>query len=98
MVDEKVKPKETPKILTKPLPQILDEMESIIESAAEAARKAAEADAKAEEALSKAEEALVAAKTKTPLSWQIIITMILVVLGSIFGAVAISLGLSLLGY
>ena len=94
MVDEKVKPKETPKILTKPLPQILDEMESIIESAAEAARKAAEADAKAEEALSKAEEALVAANTKTPFSWQTIIIMVLVVLGSIFGAVAISLGLS----
>jgi len=96
MVDEKVKPKETPKILTKPLPQILDEMESIIESAAEAARKAAEADAKAEEALSKAEEALVAAKTKTPVSGQTIIILVLVVLGSIFGAVAISLGLSAL--
>lgn len=94
MVDEKVKPKETPKILTKPLPQILDEMESIIESAAEAARKAAEADAKAEEALSKAEEALVAAKTKTPLSSETIIILVLVVLASIFGAVAISLGLS----
>lgn len=98
MVDEKVKPKETPKILTKPLPQILDEMESIIESAAEAARKATEADAKAEEALSRAEEALVAAKAKASWSRQIIITMILVVLGSIFGAVAISLGLSLIGY
>jgi hypothetical protein len=28
MVDENVKPKETPKILTKPLPQILDELEA----------------------------------------------------------------------
>jgi ElaB/YqjD/DUF883 family membrane-anchored ribosome-binding protein len=97
MVDEKVKPKETPKILTKPLPQILDEMEGIIESAAEAARRAAEANAKAEEALSKAEEALVAAKTKTLFSWQTIIIIVVVMLGSIFGAVAISLGLSALG-
>lgn len=94
MADEKIKSKTASQILTKPLPQILDEMESIIESAAEAGRKAAEADAKAEEALRKAEEALMAAEAKTPFSWQTIIIMVLVVLGSIFGAVAISLGLS----
>jgi len=89
--------KETPKILTKPLPQILDEMESIIESATEAARKAAEANAKAEEALSKAEEALVAAKARAPLSWQMIAVFILIALCSILGAVAISIGLSHIG-
>ncbi len=40
MVDEKVKPEETPEILTKPLPQILDEIESSIRLADEAARDA----------------------------------------------------------
>ncbi len=94
MADEKVKSRTASQILTKPLPQVLDEMESIIEAAAEAGRKAEEAAMKAEEALSKAEEALRAAEAKTPFTWQTIIVMVMVVLGSIFGAVAISLGLS----
>jgi len=96
MTGEKDKPKEAPKILTKPLPQILDEMEDIIKTASEAARKAEEAAAKAEEALSKAEKALVAAAAKASLSWQMITIIIVVVLGSIFAAVAISLGLILM--
>ena len=37
------RPEETPEIMTKPLPQILDEMEANIRAAAEAARKAEEA-------------------------------------------------------
>jgi hypothetical protein len=55
------RPAEPPKILTKPLPQILDEMESNIRSAAEAARKAEEAAGAATktsgEAAKRAEEA-----------------------------------------
>ena len=94
MADEKVKSRTASQILTKPLPQILEEMEGVIEVAAEAGRKAEEAAMRAEEALNKAEEALRAAEAKTPFTWQTIIVMIMVVLGSIFGAVAISLGLS----
>ena len=42
-------PEEAPKILTKPLPQILDEMEDNIRAAAEAARSAKEASREARE-------------------------------------------------
>ena len=41
--EEVERPEETPEIMTKPLPQILDEMEANIRAAAEAARKAEEA-------------------------------------------------------
>jgi ElaB/YqjD/DUF883 family membrane-anchored ribosome-binding protein len=97
MAKEEVKSKSAPDILTKPLPQVLDEMECIIESATEAAKRAAEADAKATEALSKAEEALVAAEGKASLSWQMIAVFLLIALCSIFGAVAISIGLGGIG-
>jgi protein involved in temperature-dependent protein secretion len=40
MVEEKVRPKEAPKILTKPLPQILDDIEASIKIADEAAKNA----------------------------------------------------------
>jgi hypothetical protein len=47
---EKQSPEQPPKILTKPLPIILDEMEGNIKAAAEAARKAEEAAKKAGQA------------------------------------------------
>jgi ElaB/YqjD/DUF883 family membrane-anchored ribosome-binding protein len=94
MAAEKFKSKTASQILTKPLPQVLEEMEGVFAKAAEAGRKAEEAAGKAEEALSRAEEALKAAEAKTPFTWQTIIVLIMVVLGSIIGAVAISLGLS----
>ena len=40
MDEQNVKPKETPSILTKPLPQILDEIEASIKLADEAAKSA----------------------------------------------------------
>ena len=94
MVDQKVSNKEIPKILTKPLPQILDEMEDIMKVASEAARKAEEAALKAEEATEAARDAAAAAK-RTPLSWEMIVIIIVTVLGSIFAAMAVSLGLGL---
>ena len=60
-IGESNKPEEPAKILTKPLPQILDEMESSIRAAGEAASRAEEAARKAEEAeeaLRRTEEAL----------------------------------------
>ena len=44
------KPLKPPKIMSKPLPQILDEMDENIRAAAEAARKAEEAARAAKEA------------------------------------------------
>jgi hypothetical protein len=62
MVDKKsvsstrrTKRRESPEILTKPLPQILDEMQEHIKAAEEAARMADEAAAKAEDASLRAE-------------------------------------------
>ena len=67
MVDENLRPREEknpdegPKILTKPLPEILEEMENNIKAAAEASRKAEQAAKEAkvaeESATSAAEEA-----------------------------------------
>lgn len=135
------RPEEAPKILTKPLPQILDEMDGNIRAAAEAARRAQEAAkaareaagtateaaeeaakraeearkagekaaeeirkateeaaARAEEAFKKAEEALPAVVVKKVLaSWELLALLIVTILGSVFAAVAISLGLSLIG-
>ena len=62
MVDEKVGSKGTPEILTKPLPQILDEIEANIRLAGEAARDARESADEARKAGEKAaEEAIKAA-------------------------------------
>ena len=59
---------------------------------------AGQAAEKAEEALKKAEEALVATIVKKVFSsWEMITIIVLVVLGSVFAAVAISVGLGLLG-
>ena len=96
---------EPSEILTKPLPQILAEMEEKLKAAAEAttkadgaARKAEEAALKAEEAIRKAEEALPAKIARKVLaSWEVMAIIILTILGSVFAAVAISLGLGLLG-
>ena len=52
-----------PKIITKPLPKILDEMEANIRAAAEAARRTEEAARRAEEAARRAEEAATKAET-----------------------------------
>ena len=52
-----------PKIITKPLPKILDEMEANIRAAAEAARRTKEAARRAEEAARRAEEAATKAET-----------------------------------
>jgi len=53
---------EAPKILTKPLPQILDEMEATIKMAAEAEETAKAAKRAAEEAIAKAEKVGIEAK------------------------------------
>ena len=91
-------PEQTAKILTKPLPQILDEMEKSIRVAGQAAIRAEEAARKAreaEEALRRTEETLVSAIAKKILSsWEMVTIIVLIVLGSVFAAVAISLGLS----
>ena len=42
-VPDEERPREAPEIMTKPLPQILEEMEGSIRAAAEAARKAEDA-------------------------------------------------------
>jgi predicted RNase H-like HicB family nuclease len=52
-----------PKIITKPLPKILDKMEANIRAAAEAARRTEEAARRAEEAARRAEEAAMKAET-----------------------------------
>ena len=54
MVDEKVEPEGTPEILTKPLPQILDEIASSIRLADEAARDARKSAEEARQAGEKA--------------------------------------------
>jgi protein involved in temperature-dependent protein secretion len=54
MADKKVEPEETPEILTKPLPQILDEIESSIRLANEAARDARKSAEEARKAGEKA--------------------------------------------
>ena len=148
MVEETVKPPgatksgERSKILTKPLPEILDEMYDIIKAATQAASKAEEATkaarkaaetceagekatgnatraaaeaaaraeeaaktalkaseeavGKAEEAVKKAEEAYVATLVKKVLSsWEFITTIAIIIIGSVFAAVTISLGLNL---
>lgn len=86
------RPVEPPKILTKPLPQILDEMEANIREAADAATKVAE------EAVAIAQGAI--PKTlvrKIIASWDFLAVLLIVLLASIMGAITISLGLSLLG-
>ena len=87
------RPKEVPEILTKPLPQILDEMEASIKLTEEAARDAREA---AEEARKAAEEAREAAKG--PLSPTTMMAIIVVsALAAVVAAVAISVGISAMG-
>ena len=59
---------------------------------------AQEAIIKAEEALKKAEEALPAAVLRKVLSsWEFLALLILTIVGSVVAAIAISLGLSLIG-
>ena len=89
-----VNEKENSKILTKPLPQILDEMETIIKAAAEASQRAEEAALKARGATDALLAAVEQAK-KVPISWEMIIIIIITVLSSIVAAMAVTLGLSL---
>ena len=120
---EQREPEESPKIMKKPLPQILDEMEKHIAAVEAAATKAEEARKVAEEAgykaeteakearesagvaLGAAEEALQKAQAALPrdvlkkvlTSWQFLTMIVLVLLASIWAAVSISLGVSLIG-
>ena len=107
---EEQRSEETPKIMTKPLPQILDELEEYIRRVEEAVRQAraaaresreAAAQAKvagekaAAEAAAKAEAAIPRALVRKILSsWEFILIISVVVLASVFGSIAISVGLS----
>ncbi|MFC1989384.1 hypothetical protein ACFLVW_02295 [Chloroflexota bacterium] len=89
---DKERPAEPPKILTKPLPQILDEMESNIRSAADTAAKVAN------EALAMTEGAIPKTLVRKILaSWDFLVILIVVLLAAIMGAVALSLGISFIG-
>lgn len=109
MVEENVgsvgasKKREAPEILTKPLPQILDEIEVAIGAAKTAAGSAERASQRAEEAVMKAEEALRKAEEigqvsvigKVLASWEFLTLIGVVFVGAVLAAVAISLGLGL---
>jgi len=101
---------EAPKIMTKPLPQILDDLEEYIRLVEEAVRQAraaakesmeAAAQAKAAgekaaaDASAKAEAALPMALVKKVLSsWEFRLIILGVLCASIIGSIAISVGLS----
>ena len=67
------------------------------EAAARAEAAAKKAETMAEEALSKTEKLVAAMVRKALSSWQSILLIILIILGSVFAAVSISLGLSIMG-
>jgi len=97
---ERVQKSEQPEIMTKPLPAILGEIEHTLTLTAEAAKDARKA---AEEARAAGEEALKASQIvpkqiirKIVSSWDFLVILIVIFLASVIGAVAISLGLSLM--
>jgi len=107
MVKEDTTPTEEAgaKVLVKPLPQILNELEKQIRAAEAAVRRAnesaglaeqaaASAILEAQEALSKAEEALVKAVIKRLSRWDWIATLIVINLAIIFCAVLIAFALA----
>jgi hypothetical protein len=101
---------EVPKIMSKPLPQILDELEEYIHLVEEAVRQARAAAGESKEAAAQAkaagERAAAEAATKAEAaiprslvrkiltSWEFILTIVVVLLASLFASIAISVGLS----
>ena len=72
-----------------------DTIKEATETAQAAKQAAGQAAAMAEEAIRKAEEAKEAAVRKVLASWEFITIIVIIILGSVIGAVAISLGLGL---
>ncbi len=107
-----VSEQKTKKIMTQPLPQILDEIEDSIRFANEAARDARKAAEEARqagekaaneaarvaaEAISKAEAAIPAAWIRKLLgSWEFIVFVTIAILSAVFASVALSIGLTFL--
>ncbi len=107
---EAEKPITSPKIMTKPLPEILDDLENYIEKVEDAVRQAREAAKESREAAALAKEAgeraaaEAAAKAEKAVtrdlvrkiisSWEFLVVVGVVVIGSIYASIAISLGLS----
>jgi hypothetical protein len=104
------KPIKAPEIMTKPLPQILAELEDYIGRVEEAVRQAKIAAKESREAAARAKEAgekaaaEAAAKAEKAVtrdlvrrivsSWEFLLIVGAVVLGSVYASIAISVGLS----